>query len=366
MNIPDTNLLYKEIDGEKRLAISYSQLTTFMDCPYKWYRTYLLGERDKSKHEATSYGTCVHQTLEHFFNTGRALTRQQMCDTFCYYAEKEQIPYISLHSQIKGHIDSMKIINWIADIYERDKEGNFVKKDVSRAEYIMRMSNVAGVEEDFVLKYRLPYPININGKEESHVYFIGSLDLHLEKNGFHTIIDWKSDGKGRYDEKKLESNLQHPIYSMYLLRKYGVYPRSCLYIHTRSQICEEVKVDKERINKSVESINSTLRQMYSFANQWAEACKRKDDDFDEYELVKKTNPTPLCFWCNFSRTSGNGVCQYSSNYTKTSDTVTIKDILDGQEEVIAKRKEDKIKKKRENDEPLTGEEVEFMKKRKNV
>lgn len=349
MDIPKENLLYKTIDGERKLCISYSQLTTFMDCPRKWYYTYVLGRRSQTKSEATSYGTCIHQTMEYFFKTGRSLTRQQLCDTFGYYVAKEEIPFVSLNSEAKAYIDGMKAIRWISDIYEKDEQGVFIKPQelLSKTEYILRMSDVAGVEEDFTLNYRLPEPITINGKIETHVCIIGSLDLHLEKNGYHTIIDWKSDGKGYYDESKLKTNLQHPIYSMYLYRKYGTLPGSCLYIHTRSQISEELKVDMVRIKEASSAINSVLSMMYSFASSYAEKCKELNPDFDEMEIVKKANPTALCFWCDFSKTSGDSTCEFSSSYTKKSEVMTKDDIAKGQEEVLEMRRIVEEKKKEE-------------------
>ena len=70
MVIPENNLLCKVINGEKVLAASYSQIDTFVQCPYKWYKTYVEGNRSTEKHEATSYGTVIHQTMEYFFKNG--------------------------------------------------------------------------------------------------------------------------------------------------------------------------------------------------------------------------------------------------------------------------------------------------------
>lgn len=316
MNIPAENLLYKERNGEMKLCISYSQLSTFIDCPYRWYKTYLLGQRSTTKHEATSYGTCIHLTMEHFFKTGRCLTRQQLCDTFCYYAEKEEIPFDSLWNQLKGHADSMKMINWLCDIYERDKNGEFIKPkaELNEIEYILRMSDIAGVEEEFELPYKLPVPININGKDETEVLIIGSLDLHLEKNGFHTIIDWKSDNKGSYNEEHLKTNLQFPIYSMYLSRKYNVLPNRCAYIHTRTNKFEYVKVDKQKILDSAKEVSNTLKRMYSWGNGWAHKLLQENPGSDIFELVKVADPKPLCYWCDFSKTSGDNSCKSSSSW----------------------------------------------------
>ena len=55
MMVPETHLLYKEFNGVKRLAISYSQIDTFLTCPMKWYKTYVEGKRSTEKQEATSY-----------------------------------------------------------------------------------------------------------------------------------------------------------------------------------------------------------------------------------------------------------------------------------------------------------------------
>ena len=71
MMVPETHLLYKEFNGVKRLAISYSQIDTFLTCPMKWYKTYVEGKRSTEKQEATSYGTVIHKTLEYFFKTGK-------------------------------------------------------------------------------------------------------------------------------------------------------------------------------------------------------------------------------------------------------------------------------------------------------
>jgi len=55
MIVPENNLLCKTIGGEKVLAASYSQIDTFVQCPYKWYKTYVEGHRSTEKHEATSW-----------------------------------------------------------------------------------------------------------------------------------------------------------------------------------------------------------------------------------------------------------------------------------------------------------------------
>ena len=89
MMVPETHLLYKEFNGVKRLAISYSQIDTFLTCPMKWYKTYVEGKRSTEKQEATSYGTVIHKTLEYFFKNGRQPSGKDLGEAISYYSHQE-------------------------------------------------------------------------------------------------------------------------------------------------------------------------------------------------------------------------------------------------------------------------------------
>lgn len=322
MKVPETNLFYKEHEGQKVLCISYSQLETFLHCPYQWYKIYVEGMRSYEKQEATSYGTSVHLTVEHFFNQRCRLDRQQMCDTFTSFAEKEAIPFRDIKSQIIAQQHALRFINWISDIYEK-RGGRFVKpnKELSAFERMMRFAEPVGVEEDFMLKYKLPEPLDINGKIEDHVYIKGSIDLHLvlhhpQQGDLHYILDWKS-GQSLFRDEKLQSNLQHPIYGFYLKRKYGVLPRKCVYLFTRFQEIQTVDVDGDRIRKSVEIINGALKDMYYFPEKKMEiyvSCPRNI----EHQPNLRCNPSPLCYWCDFGKYNKN-LCPFSSDYVKKDE-----------------------------------------------
>lgn len=51
--------------GKKRY-VSASQLILFLECPYKWYRTYKLHEKSEGS-TATTMGTILHAAIESFF-----------------------------------------------------------------------------------------------------------------------------------------------------------------------------------------------------------------------------------------------------------------------------------------------------------
>lgn len=123
MMVPETHLLYKEFNGVKRLAISYSQIDTFLTCPMKWYKTYVEGERSTEKQEATSYGTVIHKTLEYFFKNGRQPSGKDLGEAISYYAYQEDIPWQSPENMMIAMKQSGELLAWIVDLFKKTAIG---------------------------------------------------------------------------------------------------------------------------------------------------------------------------------------------------------------------------------------------------
>lgn len=338
MTIPDNHLLCKEIDGKKVLATSYSQIDTFVQCPYRWYKTYVEGYRSAEKHEATSYGTVIHKTMEYFFKNGCLPSYEDMSKAFNYYADQEQIPFSDIKSQIVAMQQAARLIRWVVGLFERDAAGNFKKgwPDLTPMEKVIRGSRPAGVEEDFVLPYKLPKALTLDGVTYDKVHIIGSVDWRGEyKTKDRTVIytiDWKS-GKSLFDDDKLQHNLQHPIYSFYILKKYGALPDMCSYFFTRTLENQNVKVDKDRLMRSVGELNTILADMYDFETKKVESYEAHvwDEGGRKYRYERhylmgrqpaclEPRPKPLCFWCDFS-VHKTGTCKYSSDWDESKRKV---------------------------------------------
>lgn len=331
MKVPETHLLYKEFNGVKRLAVSYSQLDTFLSCPQKWYKTYVEGNRSMEKQEATSYGTVIHKTLEYFFKNHKLPKGKDLGDAISYFAYQEEIPWQSPENMLTAMRQAGELLVWIVDLF--DKDGDRYKipdSELNPCEKLIRHGSIVGVEEDFVLPYKLPEPVDINGTVHTHVYIVGSVDLHLaikhKDKVHHYVIDWKSGSK-IFDSKKLETNLQHPIYSFYIYRKYGrIYPDMNLYFFTRTRQYQKVKVDEKRVKLSIMILNSTLSRMYDFDNQDVKQfdayiekkdktgySRRKATLETPIPYNKKPCPSALCYYCDFGKHKG-GQCTFSSDW----------------------------------------------------
>ena len=332
MEASGANRLVKLVDGKKQLCVSYSQIEMFKQCPYKWYLTYVKGIYKEQKQEALSYGSAIHKTLEFFFNNKKMILGQRLADAMTYYLYQEDVPWNSTESMLEGGRDALSLVGWISKVcrYHNGKY-DIPDNEIGPFGFLVRYGKVVGVEESFFLPYRLPEPIEILGDSYNEVWINGSVDLHLslERKGSeeHYVIDWKS-GRKTFDEKKLQTNLQHPIYSFYILRRYGVLPKNNLYFFTRLLEYQKVLVDKERVKKSVEDLNSTFSDMYEinketvsdfngYFEDWVGGYKKYGWRGCTLNSPVKRNmrpcPSALCYYCDFGK-HGSGECPYSSDW----------------------------------------------------
>lgn len=331
METKKTGRLVKLVEGEKRLCVSYSQIETFKQCPYKWYLSYVEGLHEDERQEALSYGSVMHKTLEFFFNNKRIVSPGRLSQAFNYYSRQEDIPWNSIESMLKAGKDAAEMLGWLSRIC-RFHNGKFDVPDgeVDWVANLIRYGKIEGVEEGFCLPYRLPGPVSVAGDDHLSVWLNGSVDLHLSLLGRHYVIDWKS-GNTLFDEKKLATNLQHPIYSFYIMRRYGVMPEGNLYFFTRKIKHQRVTVDRDRIKKSVEDLNATFSEMYEidkgtkdtfrgYFNSGTEEspsykwynCKLKEP----VRLNRVPCPSALCYYCEFGKYNRN-LCRYSSDWDPT-------------------------------------------------
>lgn len=326
--IPATHRLFRRIEGETVLGVSYSQIELFQQCPYRWYRQYVEGEKVDEKTEALAYGSTIHQMLETFFKGHCMYDAAGISSLFNYYEAMEAIPFDSIESMIECGRDAVDFIAWLSDLFKRDLKG-FIRQDaeLSSMEKLLRRGTLVEAEEPFVLPYKLPKGIDINGERFERVHITGSIDLHKVYAGSHYILDWKT-GRKMFSDEKLETNLQFPIYSFYVLRKYGKLPRKCFYFFTRNQEYQMVDVDEARVRMSVSIMNDVFGKMYDFETKPVGhfyLYKEKEvRGVKKYVKVKaepdepmaenmKPCPSALCHWCPFGPAKRQS-CVYASDW----------------------------------------------------
>lgn len=278
------------------LSTSYSQINEYLTCPYKWYLKYSQGIVFDEKRVALSYGKCVHALLEEWLKSNRTLTKEQLSDIWNKLAEKEQIPWESLYEESVGTAQVIALIVRMTELYYKPES------ECTPFEKMLRMVQVAGVEEEIRVPVKLLNPTTIKGQTFDKVYIVGSIDFHGYIKGKHILVDHKSGNK-LFPEYKLKNDLQFPIYSMHLYQKFKCLPYRCYYHFTRTGEYQIPIVDDERFKKSIQKIKETLDKMYSLKSE------------EEYVPHHKQNPFKLCYWCDYGKYSHN-LCPYSSDYKK--------------------------------------------------
>lgn len=302
--------------NQKVIATSYSQIQTWVDCPYRWYRDYLLGEREQTTSESLSLGTSIHETLEQYFNgiaQGKEFTVAEAQDMLAFNMEVNDIPFTSEENRIEAEQQHNVMVEGLVN-------GN------SNLAKFMKDKEVVACEKSFQLCIDLPFYVLFNGDKYSKIYIIGSVDFIVkDKNGDLHVVDFKS-GKKTFEAKKLKENLQLPIYSLVVKHIYGRLPASTQYYFTRLDEFQSVlplainESECQHIyykNGKIKQEQRTVEQVYNILI---------DIFREQYTTgIYETKPCALCSWCPHGW-YGNHNCEDAMFYKRKDIKVPRKNI----------------------------------------
>ena len=305
--------IFKElyINGIKKkvIATSYSQIEVFLNCPYRWYLDYLLGQRIVEKQEALALGSAIHTTLEQYFNTikdGGVVTLGEAQDMLSFNMECEDIPYANKESQELAETQHMDMISGLCC-------------GTSKLAEFMKDKEVIACEKAFQCKIDLPFSIKFGDETYNELYIIGSIDfIARDKQGGIHVVDFKS-GKKMFNNKKLKENLQLPIYSLIIREAYGVLPKSTQYYFTRldefqnvmplancEEECQHVYYKNGKIKQKQRIVSDVMNELIDIF--------RRQYTIGEYE----PKPCALCSWCSHSPWYGElRNCKHAQFYRRT-------------------------------------------------
>lgn len=91
---------------KKKKTVSFSQFSTWFTCPHRWYRDYLLHEKEFEDNLIMSFGTSIHETIQLYLKTlyNKEEKRAEAIDMMKYFiwAFKRQISKKKIpHTQIE-------------------------------------------------------------------------------------------------------------------------------------------------------------------------------------------------------------------------------------------------------------------------
>lgn len=266
---------------------SYSKIDCYEQCPFKFKLQYVDGHYYYSDSVATLFGSAIHKTEEDIANAIKA------GEAICYAKLKNEL--IIKLMEIKHKFPR--------EYLEADKTGKSYKEkaDEYLTNGIYRLEKFMVAHPTYrIIGAEIPFKFDFN----DDVYFYGYIDRAFEDtaNGKYLIQDIKTWAKPK-EQKDLTTPLQFVVYSLAIKNMFGVATDdiSCEY---DLPICDMSQKGGTAgyVNRGITKLNKLLGRI-------------KNNDFE-------ANPTPLCAWCNFSKTNENApaegkyLCPYFMHWTK--------------------------------------------------
>jgi len=206
-----------EVNFAYQKNISYSQLSIFRSCPYRWKLQYKDKIKKFSPSIHTVFGTAIHEVMQHYldvmFETSAAnadrldlesLFQEKFIGEYKEQYKKNNDGHFSSAEEMREFFeDGVGILNW------------FKKK---RARYFSRRGwHLVGCE--------LPIIISPN-KMYNNIKYTGFLDVVLYNENTNTfkIIDNKKSNKGwnARDKKNEDKQFQLLLYKQYFSEQYNI------------------------------------------------------------------------------------------------------------------------------------------------
>lgn len=192
---------------------SYSRLTSFQDCPYKWFLTYISGDKETPMFYA-SYGSFVHRLIERYYSG--ELKKEQLTGAFL----------LGFQTEVQG---------------ERPAASTVAKYITAGAQYFQNFK---------------PFPFKPIAVEDQLYFtveglpFTAIIDFLGERDGKLAVVDNKSRelkprssrvDKPTVKDRELDEMLrQLYIYAEGIYQKYGEYPKKlCFNCFRNGQFIEE-------------------------------------------------------------------------------------------------------------------------------
>lgn len=290
--IRDTKL--PKINYKEHNSVSFSQYSTWLQCPHKWYLTHVL---DKAPFDSSGYiylvfGNSMHETLQNYLDVmySKSGAEADRIDLEAYFNERFVGAYKKFYEKHGRHFSTSEEMN---EFYE---EGvailNYFKK---------KRGSIFSKKNYKLLGIELPLVREV----KNNVYLRGYIDVAL----YHTetqeveIYDFKTSTRGWYDEdKKDESKTSQLIlYKDALSKQYDIDPEKIKieFIILKRKIPENTEYPIPRIQRfSPSNGKRKLKEVSTRFNEFLNNCF--DAEGDKLDKVYSKNPSDHnCMFCPF-------------------------------------------------------------------
>ncbi|CKG64173.1 Inactivated superfamily I helicase [Streptococcus pneumoniae] len=186
---------------------SYSQLSSFLDCPQTWYQTYVLKNRSGNKY--TALGSQLHKVFE---LQGHNLRMKPPYESGLYMKHFNEL-YFDPEKVPKKYFDS-------------------------KEQYIEMYKQGVTAIENYLTEYSNSKPLFVEKKFKQVLIegtppalgFIDRIDGEIDKPWEWVITDYKS-GRNPKSKQFLNEDFQLAMYAQAIYKEYGHFPAFLRYFH---------------------------------------------------------------------------------------------------------------------------------------
>ena len=281
----------------KKKRVSFSQYSTFLKCPHKWYLDYVKNLRVKDDNINTTFGTAIHHAFQTYLDAlyKKSVSEADSLDVKKLFLDKfnEEIKKVKEYNE-EEFTDFVFDGNDIIDTFL--KSANRIKH-FPHNEY-----ELVGIE--------IPLEIPI----KNNVEFVGFIDIVLkEKNKErYRIIDFKTSSSGwnQYQKEDVSKITQLHLYKSVYSKKFNV-PLNAIDVEffiVKRKLYENVTFPQSRIQVFKPAAGPTI--LKESINSFVEFL---DYGFNSDGTYNESN--------QYIKVPGNAKknCKYCTHYKKTCD-----------------------------------------------
>ncbi len=281
--------------------ISYSNISTYVNCQHKWQKYYLQNLKLKKSTIDTVFGTAMHETIQQFLKEYYSSTEKIISQTttkwIMYFIERLQ------YNRAKEQQEDVNLILFDQQVEQYANYGHDILK-----QFIPNVSKY--FKKRGVQLYGIQIQLNQQIPWVEGIKFNGFLDivLYYKNEDKYKIIDLKTSRNGWNDNQKKDETkrLQLQLYKYFFAQKLNI-PLNKIQIEfmvlkkilfespykiSRLQVFQPPSSDRT-IESSVKSVKTIMQQMQKIQTG---------------EIQAQKNVTRLCDWCPYSKQNDLYVC----------------------------------------------------------
>lgn len=282
-----------EINYALENTISYSQYSTYVSCPFKWYLSYAKNLDPHKPSIFTIFGTSIHETIQNYLDIlyNKSPEEANSIDIIEYFNDRFRENYSIEYEKLGTHFSSPK------EMGEFFQDGSNILqwfKTHRESHFSTRKIKLLGIE--IPLLYKL----------NKFLYYKGYIDfvLHDENDDIVYIYDIKTSTRGWKDKEKKDNSKisQLILYKEFFSKQYGIDidKIEVEYFIVKRKIYESSDYIIPRIQTFVPASGKIKRKkiMEEFGN-FIKTCYNEEGKIIEKEY-KKIVGKSSCTYCPFN------------------------------------------------------------------